>query len=169
MSEFTSDLRQNACYRNLKWIFEDLLPCFSYAIKPSSGTFRLQVSEPASAGKGVDMSEIQALHCMTPEQWTWILCSVSDILASKLSFQELSKSIGIKLLPWIFLEILFLSLNFQGRNARFAPPPADAHDSRIYRTSKTVQKQKPAILTLAYGGGRPLCHGHPLKPKKQKM
>jgi len=43
---------QNAYYRNLKLTFEDLLPCYSYAIKTKSTTIRSQVSQPASAGKG---------------------------------------------------------------------------------------------------------------------
>jgi len=29
------------------------------------------LAAPVPAGKGADMSELQALHCMTPEQWTW--------------------------------------------------------------------------------------------------
>jgi len=31
---------------------------------------------PASAGKGADMNEVQAHHCMTSEQRTLLLCSV---------------------------------------------------------------------------------------------
>jgi len=50
-----------------------------YAVKTNSRTIRSQVSQPASAGKGADMSELQAHHCITPEQWTWLLCSVSVI------------------------------------------------------------------------------------------
>ena len=35
--------------------------------------------QPASAvaGEVADTSELQAHHCMTPEQRTWLLCSVS--------------------------------------------------------------------------------------------
>jgi len=36
------------------------------------------------------MSELQAQHCMTSEQGTWLLCSVSVIPANKLSLQELN-------------------------------------------------------------------------------
>jgi len=39
-----------------------------YAITANSRTNRSQVSQPASAGKGADMSELQVHHCMTPEQ-----------------------------------------------------------------------------------------------------
>jgi len=35
-----------------------------------------------SAGKGKDMSELQAHHCMTPEHLTWLLCSVNVISAN---------------------------------------------------------------------------------------
>ena len=56
----------------------------------------------------------QAHHCITPEQWTWLLYSVSVISANKLSLQELNQLIGIKLLTSDVLEILVLSPNFQG-------------------------------------------------------
>jgi len=35
----------------------------------------LLILQPASAGKGADTSELQSRHCMTPEQWTSLLCS----------------------------------------------------------------------------------------------
>ena len=53
---------------------------------------RWQVSQPASAGKGAVMSELQAHHRMTSEQWTWLFCCVSVIPANKLSLQELTLS-----------------------------------------------------------------------------
>ena len=77
---------------------------FCYAIKTNTA-IRSRVSQLASAGKGSDMSELQADHGMTLEQWTWLLCSVSVILANKLSLQELHQLIGIKLLTFAFLEI----------------------------------------------------------------
>jgi len=49
------------------------------------------------------MSELQAYHCMTPEQRTWLKCSVSVIPGNKLSLQELSQLIGIELLTSSFL------------------------------------------------------------------
>jgi len=42
---------------------------------------------------------------MKPEQLTLLLCSVSVITTSKLSLQELSQIIKIKLLTSSFLEI----------------------------------------------------------------
>jgi len=56
------------------------------------------------AGKGADMSELQAQHCMTPEQWTWLLCRVSVVLENKLLLQEINQLIGIELLTSNFLE-----------------------------------------------------------------
>jgi len=50
-------------------------------LKTNSRIVCLQVSQPASAGQGADMSELQADHCMTPKLWTCLLCSVSVILA----------------------------------------------------------------------------------------
>ena len=45
---------------------------------------RSQVSQRGSAGEEVDMSEIlQAHHCITPEQWSWFLSSVSAMLVNK--------------------------------------------------------------------------------------
>jgi len=77
---------------------------FCYAIKTNTA-IRSRVSQFASAGKEADMSELQADYGMTPEQWTWLLCSVSVILANKLSLQELHQLIGIKLLTFAFTEI----------------------------------------------------------------
>jgi len=50
-SAFHSYMRQNAYHRNLKCIFEDLLPCYCYTTKVNSRTIRSRVSQPASAGK----------------------------------------------------------------------------------------------------------------------
>jgi len=56
-------------YRDLKWIVEDLLPWYCYTIKTNSRTIPSQVWQPASTGKGTDMSELQAYYRMTPELW----------------------------------------------------------------------------------------------------
>jgi len=56
------------------------------------------------ASKGADMSKLQAQHCMTPQQWTWLLRSVSVVPVSKLLFQEINQLIGIELLTSNFLE-----------------------------------------------------------------
>jgi len=56
------------------------------------------------AGKGADLSELQAQHCVTPEQWSWILCRVSVVPANKLLSQEINQLIGIELLTSYFLE-----------------------------------------------------------------
>ena len=72
-----------------------------------------QDSQRESADYGVDMSELQAHHCITPEQWSWLLCSVNAIPANKVLLQELNQLIGIKMLQ-IFKIFLVLSTNFQG-------------------------------------------------------
>ena len=48
---------------------------------------------------------------MTPEQWTWFLCSVSVIPENKLLLQEINEliAIGIKLLALDLLKILVLT------------------------------------------------------------
>jgi len=55
MSAFSSYMRQNAFHRNLKCIFEGLLPCYCYATKANSRIIRSRVSQPASAGKEADL------------------------------------------------------------------------------------------------------------------
>jgi len=74
MSAFNSHMRQNA-YDH--WTFEDLLPCYCYAIKSNDRTIRSQALQPASAGEVANMSKLQAHHFMIPEQRTYLLCSVS--------------------------------------------------------------------------------------------
>jgi len=66
------------------------------------------------------MRERQCQHCMTPEQRTWLLCSV--IPANKLSLQQVNELIGIKLLTSSFMEIFgSLSQIPGGANGRFHP------------------------------------------------
>jgi len=61
---------------------EPLLPWHRYAIKANFITTCSQVWQPASAGNVADVVNCkQAYHCMTPEQWTWLLLSVSVISA----------------------------------------------------------------------------------------
>jgi len=62
------------------------------------------LATPMPAGKGADMSELHAQHCMTPEQWTWLLRSVSVALANEPLLQEINQLIGIELLTSNFLE-----------------------------------------------------------------
>jgi len=97
---------------HLKWSFEDVRPCYCYTIKTNSRSIRSQVMQPASAGKGAEMCEVQlqAHHCicMAPEQWNWLLCSVS-VISAKVKF-------------------LVLCANFRGEVFVFYPP-AEAHGS----------------------------------------
>jgi len=123
MSAFNSLMQQNACYRNIQWTFADLLPCYCYAIKTSSRKICSRLSQPSSADKGGDMSELQAHHCMTLQLWNWLLCSVSFIPAKKLSLQESSQSIGIKMPTSGFSrsKCFIIPISRRGANARFAP------------------------------------------------
>jgi len=57
--------------------FEELLPCYCYAIKSTDRTIRSQALQPVSAGEVADMSELQAYHFMKPAQRIYLLCSVS--------------------------------------------------------------------------------------------
>ena len=61
-------------YRNMKWTLEDWLPCNCYAMKTKGTTIRSQVSQPASEGKGADMSELQTHHCMIPVNLALVQC-----------------------------------------------------------------------------------------------
>ena len=87
----------------LKWTFEDSLPCCCYAVKINSGTTCSQISQPPFAGKGADMNGLQARHHMAPEQWT-CSCAVCVISANKVSLRELSQFIGIKMHCWPGLQ-----------------------------------------------------------------
>ena len=71
-------------YRNLKWTSEDSLPCYCYTIKTNSRSACKFRNLPLQANKWGEMSELQAHYCMTPEQWTLLLCSLSVIPANKL-------------------------------------------------------------------------------------
>ena len=81
-------------HRTLKWAFEESVPSYCYAIKTNGRTIS-KVSQPASAGKWADISELQVHHYTKPEQCTWLVCSVIVISANKLSVQELNQLIGI--------------------------------------------------------------------------
>jgi len=65
-------------------------------------TLRTHVSQPASSGKGADMSELQAQNCMTPQQRTRLLRSVSVISENNTVIARIK---SIKLLTSTFLEI----------------------------------------------------------------
>ena len=78
---------QNAFCCSLKYTFEDLLPCYCHAIKPNDRTICAQVSQHATARKRADMSELQAHHCLTREEWTWLLCKLSVPCTRRLTVQ----------------------------------------------------------------------------------
>jgi len=113
---------------------EPLKNCCLYTIKTNSKTNRSHVSQPASASKVALMNDLEAHHCITPEQWTMLLCNVSFISASKLSVQELNQFTGIKLLTSSFLEIFdSCSKRPMEDNYPLAPSPsADAHSTKVH-------------------------------------
>jgi len=125
MSAFNSLMQQNACHRNTKWTFADLLLCYCYAIKTNSRTIRSRLSQPTSADKGGDLSEPQVHQCMTLQLWTWLLCSASFIPVQKLLLQESNQLIGIKMSTSGFSRNIWfiIPISTRGANARFAPIP----------------------------------------------
>jgi len=68
------------------------------------------------------MSEMQAHHCMTSEQRSYLLCNISILLANKLSLQELNQLIEIICCLQVLQELVAARLNFQGENAHSPPP-----------------------------------------------
>jgi len=138
MSAFNSLMQQNACYRDIKWTFAGLLPRYCYAIKTNRRTILSRLSQPASADKGRDMSELQAHHCMTLQLWTWPLCSVSFIPAKTLSLQESNQLIGIYDADFSG-NIWFLIPISRGGKRAFAHP-ASAHAIIDYFISGSTNK-----------------------------
>jgi len=93
-------MHQNAYCRN----FEPLLACYCYALKANLKIILPQVSHSASAGNVADLVNCKLIsrHCMMPEQWIRLLCSVSVILANETVFARIK---SIKLLILGVLEI----------------------------------------------------------------
>jgi len=122
MSALNSLMQQNACYRNIKWTFANLLPCYCYAIKTNSRLIRSRLSQPTSAGKGGDMRELasSSLHDTITVNLTLVQCEFHT--GKKLSLQESNQLIGIKIPASGFSRnIWFLNpISRRGSNARFA-------------------------------------------------
>jgi len=123
MAAFNSLMQQNACHRNIKWTFADLLPCYCYAIKTNSRIIRSRLSQPTSSGKGGVMSELQAHHCMTLQLWTWLLCRVSFIPAKKLSLQESNQLIEVKIPTSGFSRNIWFLIPISRRGENPVLPP----------------------------------------------
>ena len=71
ISAFKSHLQQNAWHHNLKWTFEDLLPCYYYTIKTNSETIRSQVWQLAPAGGSVASPKIWEVKKFGGGQNVW--------------------------------------------------------------------------------------------------
>ena len=97
---FNSHMQQNAYCRG----FQPLLPCDCHALKANFKTILAQVSQPASAGNVADLVNCKLIshHCVMPEQWIRLLCSVSVILANETVTARIK---SIKLLTFGVLEI----------------------------------------------------------------
>ena len=118
MFAFNSHMRQNMFNQNLS---ESVKICWHVIVT--------QVSQPASAGKAENRSELQAHHVMTPELWTWFLCRMSVIPVRQSAVIATLKKIKWK---WV-ADFSFFLENFDsfpecpGRASdRFAPSLADA-------------------------------------------
>jgi len=121
--------------RSSIWTLEDSLPCYCYAIKTNSRTICSQVSQPASAGKGADMSEMQTHRCMTSEQWTWLMCNMSILLANKLLLQELNQLNEINCWLQVLQKFVVLRPNFQGGQMPIIPPLRTPMPGRCCKTT----------------------------------
>jgi len=115
---FKSNKRWNAFYGNLKRTFEDLLPWYCYAKKKTPRPEK--IPSQVWPRKGVNMTELQAHHCRTPEQWTWLLCSVSVMPETTVVMQNINELIRTELLTSCFLENLGAWFQSQGGKYQFA-------------------------------------------------
>ena len=101
MSAFNSYMRQNAYY--ITWSASSKISCqvivTQQRLKNSLTSFATCLSRQRSG-----FSELQAHNCMLTKQWTWLLSSMSVISANKLSLQEFTQLIRIKLLISRFPE-----------------------------------------------------------------
>jgi len=106
-------------------------------MKANFRTNRTQVSLPASAGNVANMCELQAQNCMTPQQWTRLLCSVNVISENKTVIARIT---SIKLLTQVFYKFLVFSPNFQVvANSHFVPA-ADTHEHRRMPNTEAVHQ-----------------------------
>jgi len=131
MSAFNSLLQQNACHRNIKWTFADLLPCYCYAINTNSRknpltTFAIRLCRQR---RGHEWTASSSLHDTTTVNLTLVQCVFHT--RKKLSLQESNNLIGIKMPTsgssrnfWFIIPI-----STRGANARFPPCPAEAMPS----------------------------------------
>ena len=96
---------QNAFHGDLMPIFEDLFSILLLRNKGQKQNNSLPSFATCLYRQRSGFSELQAHHCMLLEQTTWLMCSVSVITANKLSLQELTQPIRIKLLISRFYKI----------------------------------------------------------------
>ena len=134
---------QNPYNRNLKWTFEDLRLYNCYAIRTKNNP--LASSPPASAGQEADMREPQAHHCMAPWEWTWLLCSVLIISASKLTLQDVNQLMGIKCWLQVFQNYWFLVPISRGSNVSFPLRTPMASNNQTCRLRRVRNDRSPTM------------------------
>ena len=122
MCAFNSLRQQNACYRNISWTFAGLLPWYCYAIKTNSRTIHSRLSQHASAGKGRDMSELQAHHFMTQAvNLTLVQCEFHT--GKKTAIARIKSVNRNEDADFRFFQIcLVLNPNFHGGQMSVLPP-----------------------------------------------
>jgi len=100
-------------------------------------TLRTHVSQPSFSGNVADISELQALNCMAPQQRTRLLRSVSVISENKTAIARIK---SIKLLTSSFLEMFGSRPNFQVvANSHFVFP-AETHEHRGMSNTDTAHQ-----------------------------
>jgi len=117
ISGFNSHMWQNACYRSLKRTFVAmwLLRNEDQQQNNPLESFATCACRQTNGHEWVKDKLITS-QCMTPEEWTWLLCSVTVIPANKMSLQELNQK-------FCFLEIFGSKSQFPGgRNCQFCFP-----------------------------------------------
>ena len=115
-SAFNSLMQQNACYRNIKWTFADLLACYCYAIKTNSRTIRWRLSQPASVSK-----EGTWVNCKLITAWR---CSCEpDSCTVWVSYRQKAVIARIKSINWNYVfsrnNWFLIPISRRGANARF--------------------------------------------------
>jgi len=117
-------MQQNACHRNIKWIFYRFVAMLLLRNKDQQqnnplATFATHLCRQR---RGLEWTASSSLNDTTTVNW--LLCSVSFIQAKKLSLQESNQLIGIKIPTSGFSRNIWFLIPISRRraNARFASP-----------------------------------------------
>jgi len=118
-------MEQNACYRNITWNFQDLLPCCCCAIKTNSRTIRSRLSQPTSAEKrrGHEWTASSSLHDTITVNLTLVQCEFHT--GKKLPLQESNQLIGFKMPTSGFSRNIWFLIPISRRGKREWSSPHD--------------------------------------------